>query len=183
MKLSSHDVIRRAYEKGYHVTEDGTLISSVGNKLPLKIRSNHTYPQIVVNIDGKRYNIAVHRLAAYCYYGEQLFEEGIVVRHLSDDLLDVSKNNLALGTYSDNERDKPAYVRSTVGKIANSARKETRRLTMRKFDDDQVRQIKIRLRDGDRVPDIARDYGVDNSVIRQIRIGHSYKDINIEEVS
>ena len=48
-----------------------------------------------------------HRLQAYQKYGNDIYKEGIVVRHLNGDRYDNSYNNIAIGTIKDNKHDIP----------------------------------------------------------------------------
>lgn len=176
---TSHQVLIFAHEKGYRVSDEGVFTGPKGNTLAVKRRSNHKYPQAIITMEGKRHNICIHRFAAYCFYGEHLFKKGIVVRHLNADVLDVSKSNLALGTYSDNELDKPKELRIENAKNAVMSRKDTRRLTMRKFTDDQAFSIKSRLAQGERGSDLAKEYNVSRETIYQIKRGETYTDIAI----
>lgn len=128
-------------------------------------------------MNGEKVNYLVHRLAAYCFYGEEMFREGIVVRHLNGNTLDVSRKNIALGTPSENEQDKDPAVRSKNASAANKARKETRRLSLRKLSIDDVLTIKKRLLNGEKGVDIAKDFGVVKDTIYEIKRGNRYKDI------
>lgn len=56
----------------------------------------------------------VHQLQAYQKYGDLLFNDGIVVRHLNGVPTDNSWDNICIGTHSDNMLDKPKYVRERV---------------------------------------------------------------------
>ena len=53
-------------------------------------------------------------------FGDKIFEEGIVVRHLNGDSLDNSWENISIGTNSDNCLDKHPVVRKEVA--INAAR-------------------------------------------------------------
>ena len=98
-----------AYEKGYRVTKDGQLLNPKG----IKIGSinNHGYEKTNIGINGKDVVIKTHRLQAYQKYGNKLYEDGIVVRHLNGNPLDNSFNNIAIGTYRDNTMDIPKEIR------------------------------------------------------------------------
>lgn len=49
----------------------------------------------------------VHRLQAYQKFGDKIFENKIVVRHLNGNYLDNSWDNILIGTFSDNKMDIP----------------------------------------------------------------------------
>jgi hypothetical protein len=166
------------YEKGYRVDQNGVFRNPKGNELPIKLKSNHKYPQTQVIMEGKKRNFHIHRLAAYCFYGDLMFKEGIHVRHLNANPLDLSKDNIVLGTPSENERDKPKELRIKNAKYAVSCRKDTRRLSLRKLTNDQIIEIKKRLSRNEKGVDIARDYSVSKETIYKIRRGKSYTDVN-----
>jgi hypothetical protein len=173
----SKDVIRFLYKKGYRVSDNGVLTNPKGKIITIKIKSNHKYPQTQAIMDGEKVNYHLHRLAAYCFYGEEMFKEGICVRHLSGDVLDISKRNIAIGTYSENEKDKDPRIRSINASNSVKQRKDTRRLTMRRFSDDEVIEIRERLSNGEKGAHIAKEYGVVKDVIYQIKRGETYKEI------
>lgn len=174
-----HRVLVTAYEKGYRISEEGVFTGPKGNLIEVKRRSNHKYPQALMNMDGKRHNMLMHRFAAYCFYGDELFAQDIVVRHLNANVLDVSKENIALGTYSDNEHDKPKETRIKNARNAVLSREDTRRMTMRKLSYDQAYSIKVRLKNGENGAAIAREYNVSKETIYQIKHGETYTDVAI----
>jgi hypothetical protein len=173
----SQVAVKYAYEKGYRITPDGEFLNPKGNPLLIKVRSNHKYPQTQIWVNGKRVNYHLHRLAAYCKYGDVIFTKGQCVRHLDDNPLNLKEENIALGTYSENERDKPKTLRTKNATIANSKRKDVRRLSMRKLTDDDVRDIRVKLSDGVLGVDLAKIYGVSKDTIYEIKRGNRYKDV------
>ena len=94
-----------AYEKGYRVTKDGDLLNPKGKKIGCI--NSAGYEHTGFNVNKKRINIATHRLQAYQKYGDKLFKDGILVRHLNSNPLDNSFNNISTGTYKDNYMDIP----------------------------------------------------------------------------
>ena len=99
-----------AYDKGYRVTKDGQLLNPEGKKIG-SINSRG-YERTNVWLNKKRKNLSTHRLQAYQKYGDNLFEDGIVVRHLNGNALDNSWYNIAIGTHRDNQRDIPKEIRT-----------------------------------------------------------------------
>lgn len=105
-------VIRTAYEKGYRVTDDGTIVSKKG--VPLSINfSRQGYLSTSIRYgDGKKMTRCfLHRLQAFQKYGDEVFKDNIVVRHLNSIKTDNSFDNIAIGTQKDNMMDKPKVVR------------------------------------------------------------------------
>ncbi len=173
------EAIKVAYDKGYRVTEDGTLLGLKGNPLLIKKRGTQRYPTFSANVGSLTgsgvYGIPVHKFAAYCFYGEETFKDGIVVRHLDADTENVSKENIVLGTYSQNELDKPSEVRSRTGKIARAS--QPSRAHNSKFTDEEVREIRRRRDAGESGVDIGKDFGVTRNCIYLIHTRRNYADV------
>ena len=97
-----------AFNRGYRVTETGTLISSTGKIIQSDKRR---YITASFKINGKVHTFYAHRLQAFQKYGMALYDEGIECRHLDNDGLNNSWENIVLGTHSENMLDVPAQVR------------------------------------------------------------------------
>lgn len=54
-------------------------------------------------------------------YGEASFAKGVNVRHLDGDTLNLSKDNIVLGTSQENQYDKPGSARRGAAKKARAA--------------------------------------------------------------
>lgn len=76
-----------------------------GSTLTLARHKGCKYPKFSFRWGAERFCLYVHFLAAYCFHGEAVFRTE-VVRHKNDQPLDVSRTNIVLGTYSENEADK-----------------------------------------------------------------------------
>lgn len=105
-------VLRReqvAVKLGWTVDESGNILK--GGKPCSYHLNNHGYKCISVPYQFRKMKIVlVHRLAAYINFGKKLYENGIVARHLDGDKLNNSKNNIVLGSYTDNYNDIPDDV-------------------------------------------------------------------------
>jgi len=102
-------VIIEAYRAGYRVVGD-SVISPVNNR-PLKLRLHSGYPMVFLTCNNKicpnnRQYVSVHRFAAYQYFGMEVFQQGMCVQHIDNDKTNFSKENLKVGTYSENEKHK-----------------------------------------------------------------------------
>ena len=122
-----------AFSKGYRISESGEIINPKG--LVLNGNINNNYKGFGIRWYGKVSYCLVHRLHAFQKYGEKLFEEGIVVRHLNGNSLDNSYENLVIGTYQQNSLDVPASVRMSAALHATSF--------VRKYDKEEVRDWHI----------------------------------------
>lgn len=169
----ANDIIVAAYQKGYRVTDEGVPISHKGRVLSTNIPKGRRYPKLGVVVNGKRESILLHRFAAYCFYKDDLFSEGIQVRHLNGDTEDISRSNIKLGTAKDNHADKSEEAkRRTIDAVikASLGRPPVNRL----LNDSQVEEIRRKLKGGYRGKDIATEYGVTPNVISGIKTGRYY---------
>jgi len=105
--------IQIAYQKGYRVTKDGDLLNPKGKVIGDCLDSKG-YKQTAIKINKKNTNILTHRLQSYQKYGDKLFEDGIVVRHLNGNKLDNSWDNIVIGTQSENMMDIPKEIRTSI---------------------------------------------------------------------
>lgn len=102
--------LRIAIEKGYYTDSDGNIFSRF-KKLKPSCAGMDYLTFNVVGIDGKSRRVCVHKVQAYLKFGDKIFEEGIVVRHLDGNPLNNSWVNIAIGTQSDNTNDIPKEKR------------------------------------------------------------------------
>jgi hypothetical protein len=122
MNLKSRTAILIAYEKGYRVLDDGTLLSPRGKKMRAT-PSSVGYPsfKVVVEPPRKQRNVLLHVFAAYCWYGEPALDAR-VVRHKDDVKTHCTRDNILLGSYVDNRMDMPAGVRWEIARKARAGR-------------------------------------------------------------
>ena len=112
--------VKEAFQRGYYVTKDGKVFGP-RKQISIKLHGKQRYPTISTNWGGKVYGIPAHYLAAYCFYGDKVFDQSLVVRHLDANTLNLSKENLCLGTHSDNNLDKPSSARKDAAIKARKA--------------------------------------------------------------
>ena len=155
----SHKFILEVYEKGYRVSKDGSVTSKHG---PIKTTLDNTgkgYFRFTIN--SKLYKstktIQVHRMQAYQKYGMKMFEEGICVRHLNGNSHDNSYDNIAIGTLSDNQMDRPKEDRIKYAINASSF--------MRRFTDEQVQEILIDRVNGYTYKELCEKYDTSKSTL------------------
>lgn len=119
-----------ASKRGYMVSEEGKLYNPKGKEIGTYYNG---YLGTSIRIKGKQKNFTAHRLQAYQKYGDLLYEDNILVRHLNGDSTDNTWNNIAIGTQSDNMMDIPKQIRIKKALHATSF--------MRKYDKEEVRQF------------------------------------------
>lgn len=106
--------IAEAHRRGYRVQPDGSVLSPHGRVRSLNpsgLTKGSRYLAFSMRWAGSVFTIWVHRLAAYQVYGDAALADGVCVRHLDDDRNNNRPDNLALGTASDNAKDRARLVR------------------------------------------------------------------------
>lgn len=98
--------------KGYTVTKDGILLNRNGVQVKGRIKDcKRDYYNFDIRIgprkENKKVHCMIHRLQAYQKFGDKIYEDGIVVRHLNGDRYDNSYDNIGIGTIKDNKHDIP----------------------------------------------------------------------------
>lgn len=98
MLSKNKDAVVYAYTKGYRCDNDGNVISPVsGKKLSLIYNKKGYFEFGFRNRDGKKKNIPVSYLQAFCKYGEQsLYAE--IISHKNGDSFDNAYDNIVLTT-------------------------------------------------------------------------------------
>lgn len=115
------NIYKIAKEKGYYINEKGEAFSK-NKKLTLKFK-NKIAKYYCFNIrdnENKVCRILVHRLQAYQKFGDEIFKEGIVVRHLDNNSLNNCIDNIAIGTQQENMLDRPVDELMFYAKNASS---------------------------------------------------------------
>jgi hypothetical protein len=101
----------KALRAGYYVTQDGTLVKN-GQELKTVIDTERGgYKKHHAILNGERFSLKVHRLQAFIKFGELIYQDGIVVRHLNGNPADNSYFNIEIGTPSQNQMDIPEEMR------------------------------------------------------------------------
>jgi len=99
------ELTKLAYNKGYRVLENGDVIGLRGKKLNLFENSKGYYCFTIRRKDKCPTYTFVHKLKAYQLFGDECFNEGIVIRHFNGNNKDNSDINIKIGTQFDNMMD------------------------------------------------------------------------------
>lgn len=113
MDLSKRDLaIKLFFERGYQINSSGEIFNKKGIKLN-PYDDGKGYKTFCLRVSRKEtYKAPVHRVQAYKKYGDKIFSKKLVVRHLDSNPSNNSKDNIELGTQSQNMYDKPKEIRS-----------------------------------------------------------------------
>lgn len=148
MERSKNELL--AIEKGYKITINGDILNPKEKILTGTIY-NKNYKKFNIRLNEKHIPVKVHRLQAYQKFGEIIFNEDIVVRHLDGNGLNNSWDNIDIGSYSDNMMDKPKEERIRIASNAN-----------KKYSDELVLEIKAYRDLGHTYTEIMEKYNINS---------------------
>lgn len=117
--------------KGYYV-KSGQVFSKKG-KIKNYLSNSGYYSFTIRDGNGERANIKVHRLVAFQKYGDVMFNDNLVVRHLDGNPLNNSEDNISIGTQTDNRMDIPPDIRKSLAVNASSYFKKYNHDEVKKF--------------------------------------------------
>jgi len=123
---------KKAYDKGYRITEEGKVIGIKGESVGFYSQNGYLRFKIR-DENGDNKNASAHRLQAYQKFGDRIYQTGTVVRHLDGDSKNNHIDNIEIGTMKDNIMDIPAQVRLERALHATSF--------VRKHDKDEIRKF------------------------------------------
>ncbi len=149
-----NDVLFEAKKKGYYVHNNGNVFSS---RKQISLRKAQERYHFTIRYYGQRTTIAVHKFVGYLKYGDEIFKDGIVVRHLDGNSLNNSWENIGIGTHSDNMMDIPKTIR--IKKAINASKK------IRKFSDAEVQEILKDRKSGMTFEKICEKYNTSKSTL------------------
>jgi len=145
--------IKIAYNMGYRISFEGKILNKHGDVLKgeknngynyIKFRSPDNYKKMI--------GCKCSRLQAYQKFGDLVFIEGNVVRHLNNDRGDDSFNNIGIGTQSQNCMDNPVEDRNQRGYDAS------RKIV--KHSDETVIKIRAEYKSGMSYRQIGKKYNI-----------------------
>jgi len=110
--------IKYAYSVGYRVNKMGEIINPKGEKIKGFFKENCNFFNLR---NGEEFlTIKVSKLQAYQKFGEESFKDKIIVRHLNQNSMDNSFENIAIGTRSDSMFDQTPEQRLARSKHTTS---------------------------------------------------------------
>lgn len=105
VRMEYHKREKILFDKGYYVDKQGNLYNPKGEQVMGSIRAKGRKGTCVKINDNKVKHIFFHRMVAYAKYGDRMYDENMVVRHLDGNPLNNSWDNIAIGTQRDNMMD------------------------------------------------------------------------------
>ena len=126
--------------------------------------------------DGKE--IKAHRASYMLWKGK--IPEGMCVCHTCDNPLCVNPDHLFLGTHLENMQDKMRKGRGPKKGVIPGIGKHGSEHPLAKLNEAQVKEIKIKLAAGMLGTTIARQYGVIDQTIYEIKNGKNWKQVTID---
>lgn len=127
-KIRFSEIERLSYKRGYFVDNSGQMFTP--KKSLVKTKNKKGYIRCTVSVDGKNITLTAHRLVAYQKYGDKIYEDGVVVRHLDGNKINNTHENIMIGSNRDNCMDVPDEQR--LKKAINASKKTI------KYDADEV---------------------------------------------
>lgn len=100
-------VLEWVVKKGWDVDEGGRVTNPKGQIREGTLTCGYLKVGVKIPELGiSSYALKIHKFQAYKKYGEEIFNPGMVVRHLNGDRGDNSWGNIVMGTQSDNMMDR-----------------------------------------------------------------------------
>jgi HNH endonuclease len=113
-----------AYEKGYRMDKVGIIYGSKGKRVNGWI-DNRGYLKFGIRTSkNKDRQLQAHRLQAYQKFGDKIYDPKLIVRHLNNNPLDNSWDNIELGTKAENRMDMSQEDRIKSAQLANSSKRK-----------------------------------------------------------
>lgn len=177
--------IELAVAQGYSGDADaGTITGKSGRPLAVVQHPGQQYPTIRLHVSGlhrKAYSVPAHKFMAFVIWGRRALIRGANVRHGQGGVEDIRRSNLSLGSWSENELDKPAAVRRASAAAARASQGLTplNAILTQQVAESVRARLKANLTSSGRVrrgvvKDLAAAYGVSPSTISLIGKGATW---------
>ena len=166
-----NDAMLEGYRRGYYVTEDGVLINPRGSAAGGRPNMQGYLESANIDVPGYtgQRRFRVHRLAAFQWFGCAIFRTGVEVRHLDGNPLNNRRDNIALGSHSENMMDQPVEVRRARATHAASY--------LRALSAEQAQQLIDDRSSGMTYAELMKKYGVAKGTVSHIVNGKTYPEL------
>jgi len=129
--------------------------------------TTYGYGEFGPRIKNVRYRMLAHR-ASYMLENNHSIPKGLCILHKCDNRRCVNPKHLWLGTKLENSQDMVNKGRSAKG-IKNGGGN--------RLNSQQVKEIKVRLQNGDQQKDIAKEFGISKSMVCFIAKGRNWSHV------
>lgn len=100
-------VLEWMIQKGYTIDKDGVVKNPLGKILNGTLVRQYLKIGIKIpELSISSYAVKIHKLQAYIKFKDEIFKEGILVRHLNENPLDNSYDNIEIGSQQQNMLDR-----------------------------------------------------------------------------
>lgn len=140
-----------AYELGYRINNNGEIVNPIGDIINGSVY-NVVYKKFNIRQNNSYIRIKVHRLIAYQKFGEKIFDENIVVRHLDGNGFNNKYENIEIGSESDNRMDIPIDLRMKLSLNASNI--------VRKLTDSEILRLQSLYADGYRMKFLMSEFNI-----------------------
>lgn len=139
-----------ASQLGYNIIKDGKVYSPWGKEVGTHGKAGYLY------FETKDKKVFIHRFQAYHKFGDKIYTNGMVVRHLNGNRTDNSWDNIEIGTNKDNAQDEPIEKRTRIALHANKYSVKARK---KLSDEQEIELVKLR-KDGYTLKMLKDRYGL-----------------------
>lgn len=152
---------------GYNIDKDGNILKPSGEIWDSSYFNSNSYKKVTFRPPAKYFGrvhartVLPHRYQAFKKYGLIIFDDNICVRHLDNNKLNNSWDNIAIGTQSDNHHDNPAELNERNRKICMEA---AQRANINK-NLEKINKIRADRKLGLTYKELAEKYGVSKSTV------------------
>ena len=153
------------YEGLYRVSNFGNVFSIKRDKTLSPADNTHGYLRVSLSKNGEVKHKSIHSLVAREFIG--CCPVGFNINHIDGDKTNNCVDNLEYVSYSDNNLH--AYN--------NGLAKSGESHYNSKLTDSEVNSIKIRLSNGDKIGDVARDFSVSRETVSAIKHGRNWRHL------
>ena len=116
--------------------------------------------------------VQVHQVVAYQKYGDEIFEPGVMCRHMDNDKTNFSAQNISLGTARDNYLDNSPRVTGKLMEIMKREGRKRRKLSIQEAD-----EIRGLVKNGETYQTLSIRFGLSKSAISYLVNYRTYKGI------
>jgi hypothetical protein len=166
MTTSLKDALISAYDRQYRVDEEGRVVSPSGVYLKLS-PDKWGYLGFSIGLNKTVRTVPVHRLLAYQVFGDKIFEQDILVRHLDGNCQRNLSSNIDIGTQTNNMMDIPVAKR--VLHALEAAK------VQRKLSEEEVKQLRLDRAGGMKYDELVVKYRISKSTVSYIVNNKTYK--------